>query len=107
MSGPNAGRGCAPDPDRFAGSAEPWIDHGLLAAAVGRRFSHGDEFLGLHWQQGQRHGADAINFQQRRQQLSCAGREEVAGPANFTQYYGEVGSDHRYEACRQNANERG
>jgi hypothetical protein len=82
------------------------VDHGLLAAAVGRRFSHRDEFPGLHWQQGQRHRANAIDLQQRCQQLSCPGREEVAGPANFTQYYGEVGSDHRHKACRQNANGR-
>ena len=83
------------------------VDHGLFAAAVGGRFGHGDELPGLHRQQGQRHGADALDLQQRRQQLSCAGSEEVAGPANLAQHRGEVGSDHGHEACRRNADERG
>ena len=78
------------------------IDHGLFATAVGGWISNADELPGLDRQQGQRHGADTLDLQQRSQQLSCAGGEEVAGPANFTQHCSEVGRDHGHEACMRN-----
>jgi hypothetical protein len=69
------------------------IDDGIRAAAIGRALGNRDELLGLHRQQRQGHGTDALDLQPRRQEFHGAGGKKVPRPADRAKQFGKLSGD--------------